>query len=79
MIIAANRPAPRFAYLIPGFVATAQANGMRNIWAALPAGHQLVKTNRVGQIRKVKGELASCFDELGNRTILTVDGFVKQL
>ncbi len=69
----------RYAYLIPGFVATARQNGMSNIWAALPASDPLIKTNRVAQIRKVKGELASCFDELGNRTVLTVDGFVKQL
>jgi hypothetical protein len=70
--------ASRYAYLIPGFIAVARTNGLSNLWAALPASHELIKTNRVAQIRKVKGILASGVDELGNVTTLGVDGLIRQ-
>jgi hypothetical protein len=69
----------RYAYLIPGFIATARENGLSNLWAALPASDPIIRQNRAAQIRKVKDHLASGVDCLGNVTILTVDGFVKQL
>jgi hypothetical protein len=40
--------------VIVDFVSTAKGNGITNIWACLPKTHQLVVTNQVGQIRKVK-------------------------
>jgi hypothetical protein len=59
--------------VIVDFVSTAKGNGITNIWACLPKNHQLVVTNQVGQIRKVKDSLAEGWDELGNRVILTTD------
>ena len=64
--------------LIVDFVLTARDNGVRQLWAALPASHALVRTNKVGQIRKVKDALAQGFDELGNRIRLTPDLRVLQ-
>ena len=58
---------------IVDFVNTARGNGLANIWACLPKTHPLVKTNRVGQIRKAKDSIAEGWDELGNRVRLTTD------
>ena len=71
--------ASRYAYLIPGFLATARDNGLSNLWAALPASDPLIRENRVAQIRKVKDRLASGVDSLGNVTILRTDGLIIQL
>jgi hypothetical protein len=60
------------------FIATAQTNGITNLWACLPKTHKLVLTNRVGQIRKVNDAIAFGFDELGNRVRLTPDLRVLQ-
>lgn len=64
--------------VIADFVATAKTNGISNIWACLPKTHQLVLTNRVGQIRKVTDAIAFGWDELGNRVRLTPDLRVLQ-
>jgi hypothetical protein len=61
------------------FVKTAQNNGISNITAALSAKHELVITNKVSQIRKVKDYLAVGFDELGNKVVLTKNLQVLQL
>jgi len=77
MLVSAKNQ-PRFAYLIPGFIATAQSNGISNLWAALPAAHPLIKGNRVAQIRKVVDIIASGVDELGNVVTLGKDGLIRQ-
>jgi hypothetical protein len=64
--------------VIADFIATAQNNGICNLWACLPKKHNLVWTNRVGQIRKVTDAIAFGFDELGNRVRLTPDLRVLQ-
>jgi len=58
---------------IVDFISTAQGNGITNLWACLPKTHQLVTTNQVGQIRKIRDALAEGWDELGNRVRLTTD------
>ena len=63
---------------IVDFVRTAQGNGIVNIWACLPKTHELIKTNKVGQIRKAKDSFAEGTDELGNRVRLTTDLRVLQ-
>jgi hypothetical protein len=64
--------------VIADFIATAQTNGICNLWACLPKTHKLVSTNRVGQIRKVTDAIAFGWDELGNRVRLTPDLRVLQ-
>jgi len=65
---------------IADWLATARTNGLRNLWAALPAAHPLMKAkNAPGQIRKAKDCLAEGWDELGNRVVLTTDLRVIQL
>jgi hypothetical protein len=66
------------ATLIVSFIQTAKANGLSNLWAALPRTHALIRTNQVGQIRKVTDTLAQGFDELGNRVRLTADRRIIQ-
>jgi hypothetical protein len=66
-------------YRIEQFIATAEDNGIRNIYAALPRNHKLVLTNRVRQIRTVKQFFAYGFDELGYRVALCADGYIRQL
>ncbi len=59
---------------IADWIVTARSNGLRNLWAALPAGHPLMKgPQRPGQIRKAKDCIAEGWDELGNRVVLTPD------
>ena len=64
--------------LIVDFIEAAMLNGITNLWAHLPKDHPLIKTNKVGQIRKVKDCLACGFDDLGNRVMLTTDCRVIQ-
>jgi hypothetical protein len=64
--------------VIADFIATAQTNGICNLWACLPKTHKLVLTNRVGQIRVVTNAIAFGWDELGNRVRLTPDLRVLQ-
>jgi hypothetical protein len=66
-------------YAIIDFVKIAQTNGISNITAALPRTHELVISNQVRQIRKIKDVLAVGFDELNNKIVLTVDCKVLQL
>jgi hypothetical protein len=63
---------------IVDFIATAQTNGITNLWACLPKKHNLIWNNRIGQIRKVTDAIAFGFDELGNRVRLTPDLRVLQ-
>ncbi|MEY2875878.1 MAG: hypothetical protein RLZZ373_3249 [Pseudomonadota bacterium] len=63
---------------IADFMAVAAANGVRVIAAALGADSELVRTNRVKQIRVIKDRLAYGFDELGNVVALCADGFIRQ-
>ena len=60
------------------FVATARTNGISNISMVLPTGHELIRTNRVAQIRKATDAIAQGWDELGNRVRLTPDLRVLQ-
>jgi hypothetical protein len=60
------------------FVATARANGISNISMVLPTGHELIRTNKVAQIRKATDAIAQGWDELGNRVRLTPDLRVLQ-
>lgn len=64
--------------LIVDFIQSAKDNGLINLWAYLPRDHQLIKSNKVAQIRKVNDVLAFGFDELGNRVVLTKDCKVVQ-
>lgn len=64
--------------LIVDFIEVAKLNGLTNLWAHLPKNHHLIKTNQVGQIRKVTDCLAMGFDELGNKVRLTNDCRVIQ-
>jgi hypothetical protein len=64
--------------LIVSFIQTAKANGLTNLWAALPRTHALIRGNQVAQIRRVTDTLALGFDELGNRVRLTADRRVIQ-
>jgi hypothetical protein len=64
--------------LIVDFIQAARLNGITNLWAYLPKDHHLIKTNQVGQIRKVKDCFAFGFDELGNRVRLSTDCTVLQ-
>ncbi len=59
---------------IADWIVTARANGLRNLWAALPTAHPLMRgPQRPGQIRVVKEHIAQGWDELGNRVVLTPD------
>lgn len=60
------------------FVTTAQSLGERNIWAALPASHRMVRGNKVNQIRVIGDTLAEYVDELGNLVRLTTGYQVLQ-
>ena len=60
------------------FVATARTNGISNISMVLPSSHELIRTNRVAQIRKATDAIAQGWDELGNRVRLTLDLRVLQ-
>lgn len=61
------------------FIKTAQNNGINNITAALSVKHELIVSNQVRQIRKIKDYLAVGFDELGNKVVLTKNLQVLQL
>jgi hypothetical protein len=60
------------------FVATARTNGISNISMVLPTSHELIRTNKVAQIRKATDAIAQGWDELGNRVRLTPDLRVLQ-
>lgn len=53
------------------FVKTAHSLGEYNVWAALPAGHAMVRGNQVNQLRVIKDTLAEYTDCVGNVVRLT--------
>ena len=64
---------------IADWIATARVNGLRNLWAALPTTHPLMRVSqRPGQIRVVRDAIAEGWDELGNRVVLTPDLTILQ-
>lgn len=61
------------------FINTAKANRMTCVAAAFRRNHPMILANKVRQIRKVKDAIAECYDELGNRVVLTTDLRIVQL